>query len=74
MPAGQAFVIDRGASSCRVGVAETLNSHWSRTSPAEHIREGCPPKISSRFHPPLIAFRGNPDRSARISSSAYLRA
>ena len=59
MPAGQAFIIDRAKSSCGVGVVQMLNSHWPRTSPAEHVRECYPPKIISQFHPPpLLALRG----------------
>jgi hypothetical protein len=59
MPARQAFIIDRVQSSGGVGVAETLNSHCSGTSRAEHVRECYARKIISRFHPlPLLARRG----------------
>ncbi len=50
MPAREAFIIDRAKYSSGVGVAETLNSHCSGTSAAEHVRECDPREIISRFH------------------------
>ena len=73
MPARQAFVIDRAKASRRVGVAETLNSHWPGTSLAEHVRECRPVPVISRFHPHPCPFsEGSPSGRPDHQGSATL--